>query len=327
MEYVLLLSFAVSFIVTLFTIPYWITRAKRAGLIGIDVHKHNKPKIAELGGVTVVIGFVFGVLLYIAIKTFYLGSDSIISPTLAAVSTVLIIALVGIIDDILGWKIGLRQWQKPFLTLIAALPMMVINVGQSTMNFPVVGEVNLGFLYPLLIVPIAIVGASNGFNMIAGYNGLEAGLGVIILSALAFLSWQQNAGFAAVIALCMVFALLAFLLFNKFPARLFPGDTLTYSVGAVIACVAILGNIEKAAVILFIPYYIEFLLKLRGLMQKESFAKVNPDHSLKLRYSKIYGLEHLAIYLISKVKRKVYEQDVVYSLYIIELMLVGVVLI
>jgi UDP-N-acetylglucosamine--dolichyl-phosphate N-acetylglucosaminephosphotransferase len=327
MEYILLLSFVISFIVAFLVTPHWIKRARKAGLVGIDVHKYDKKKIAEIGGIPVVIGFIFGVLSYIAIKTFYLGANGVISPIFAVLSTVLIIALVGLIDDILGWKIGLRQWQKPFLTLIAALPIMVINAGQSTMIFPLIGEVNLGFFYPLFIVPLAIVGASNGFNMLAGYNGLEAGMGAIILSALGFIAWQQNLGFVAVIALCMVFALLAFLIFNRYPARIFPGDTLTYSVGAVIACVAILGNVEKAAVILFIPYFIEFFLKLRGFMQKESFARVNYDNTLELRYNKVYGLEHFMILLINKIKRKVYERDVVYSLYIFELILVGVVLI
>lgn len=326
MEYILLSSFAISFLATLIITPYWIIRARKAGLVGIDVHKFDQRKIAEIGGIAVAVGFVFGVLSYIAIKTFYLGSDEVINPILATLSTVLIITLVGLIDDILGWKIGLRQWQKPFLTLVAALPIMVINAGHSTMAFPLIGEINLGFLYPLFIIPLAIVGASNGFNMLAGYNGLEAGMGVIILSALGFIAWQQGIGYVAVVALCMVSALLAFLIFNRYPSKIFPGDTLTYSVGAVIACIAILGNMERAAVILFIPYFIEFFLKLRGLMQKESFAKVNSDNSLEPRYNKIYGLEHFMVFLLQKVKRKVYEMDVVYSLYIVELILAGAVL-
>ncbi len=53
----------------------------------------------------------------------------------------------------------------------------------------------------------------------------------------------------------MVGALLAFLWFNWYPAKVFPGDTLTYSVGALVACIAILGDMEKIAVILFIRNY------------------------------------------------------------------------
>jgi UDP-N-acetylglucosamine--dolichyl-phosphate N-acetylglucosaminephosphotransferase len=49
-------------------------------------------------------------------------------------------------DDMLGWKRGLRQWQKPIFTFFAALPIMVINAGQSTMNLPLIGSVDFGIL-------------------------------------------------------------------------------------------------------------------------------------------------------------------------------------
>ena len=112
----------------------------------------------------------------------------------------------------------------------------------------------------------------------------------------------------------MVASLIAFYIFNKYPAKVFPGDILTYSIGALIASIAILGDIEKIAVFFFIPYIIETGLKLRGKLVKESFAKVNKDGSLEMPYKKIYGLEHLAILILKKTKpsKKVYEKDVVY---------------
>jgi len=80
-----------------------------------------------------------------------------------------------------------------------------------------------------------------------------------------------------------------FYIFNKYPAKVFPGDVLTYSVGAIIAITAILGNIEKIAVFFFIPYIIEVVLKSRGRLKKASFAEVQEDGSLKNRYNKFYG--------------------------------------
>ncbi|HLD06900.1 MAG TPA: glycosyl transferase family 4 [Candidatus Nanoarchaeia archaeon] len=313
-----LLSIAISFLATLLLTPYWIRRAVKANLVGEDMHKSDRPKVAEMGGIVVIIGFLFGVLYFIALQTFSSLSTEITLPLLAALTTILIITLIGVIDDLLGWKIGLRQWQKPFLTLIAALPMMVINVGRSQMILPLIGAVDVGLLYPFLIVPIGIVGASNGFNMLAGYNGLEAGMGAIILSTLAYIAWQNGMGWVALIALCMVFSLLAFLVYNRFPARVFPGDSLTYAVGALIAIVAILADMERVALILFIPYFIEFLLKLRGLMQKESFARPNPDNSLEMRYGQVYGLEHAVLLFLKRCKQRVFERDVVYAIYGIE---------
>ena len=65
------------------------------------------------------------------------------------------------------------------------------------------------------------------------------------------------------------------------------------------------------------PYILEFFMKLRGGFEKYSFGKPNKDGSLEMPYEKIYGLEHLAIYLLKKLKpsKKVYEKDVVYLIH------------
>jgi UDP-N-acetylglucosamine--dolichyl-phosphate N-acetylglucosaminephosphotransferase len=326
-EPLLLLSFAVSFLSALFVLPHWIAHAKRAGLVGIDIHKHDKPKIAEIGGIIVIFSFLLGVLFYIGIRTFYFNDSEYILAIMSILSTILIITIIGLIDDILGWKIGLKQWQKPLLTLFAAFPIMVVNAGHSTMSIPLIGFVDFAFIYPLFIVPLAIVGASNGFNMLAGYNGLETGQGILILSTLAYIAWKSQQGWISLIALCMVFSLVAFFLFNKYPSKVFPGDTLTYSVGALIALVAIFANAEKAALVLFIPYFIEFFLKLRGKFKKESFAKLDENQNLILPYEKIYGLEHLSILFLRKFTTKVTENKVVYSLFTFQLFFIIIVLV
>lgn len=92
-------------------------------------------------------------------------------------------------DDLLGWKKGLKQWQSRYYIICRPSNDGCRNAGQSTMNLPIVGTVDWGILYPLLIVPIGIVGASNVYNMVAGYNGLEAGMGVVMLSALAYIAF------------------------------------------------------------------------------------------------------------------------------------------
>jgi UDP-N-acetylglucosamine--dolichyl-phosphate N-acetylglucosaminephosphotransferase len=108
-----------------------------------------------------------------------------------------------------GLEEGAETVAKADIHPFAALPMMVINSGQSTMNLPIVGPMDLGILYPLLIVPLGIVGASNAYNMVAGYNGLEAGMGIIILSALGYFAFITGKQSAAILAICMVSALIA----------------------------------------------------------------------------------------------------------------------
>jgi UDP-N-acetylglucosamine--dolichyl-phosphate N-acetylglucosaminephosphotransferase len=310
----ILIILLLSFFAVLVVMPLWIRKMKQIGIVGKDMNKYNKPKIAEMGGVPVVMAFVFSLLFYVGLSTFYYGDQTSVIPVLACISTLLIIAVIGMIDDIFGWKIGLKQKHKVLLTIPAALPIMFINAGHSTMFFPFFGELDLGILYPLVIIPLGIIGAANGFNMLAGYNGLEAGMGVIILSTLGGIAYLSGNGLASLIAFVMVFALLAFLKYNWYPAKIFPGDTLTYSVGAVIAIVAILGNMEKIAILLYALYFLDFLLPMRKRFHIEAFAKPRRDNSLEMPYDKgyrgIHDLTHFALFLLKKFKKKVYEKDV-----------------
>ncbi len=327
MRILLLLCIAAAFFSTLITIPYWIKRARRAGLIGRDMNKFKKTEIAEVGGICVVTGFLSGVLFYIAIKTFYFSSLQYVIEILAVVASILIIALIGFIDDILGWKIGLRQYQKPLLCLFAGVPLAVINAGHSTISLPIVGRIDIGLLYPIFVIPLAVSFAANGFNMLAGFNGLEAGMGSVILTVLGVLTWAKYP-WVTLVAFSAVAALLAFLLYNKFPAKIFPGNTLTYSIGALIAAVAILGDMEKAALILFLPYFLELFLKIRGGLRVESFAVPKRDGSLELKKG-IYGTGHLALAMLKRLKPsgRVYEQDVVNLILAVEAVIGLIVLI
>jgi len=301
-----LVSLAATWIVT----RKWIRKAPEVGLVGWDMHKLSRPKIPEMGGVCVVFGFAMGVLFYIGIQTFYIGSTEH-TQILAAMCVIFMAFIIGMIDDLLGWRAGLKQWQKPILTLFIALPMMVVNAGHSTMNIPIIGQVDFGIVYPLLIVPIGIVGASNAYNMLAGYNGIEAGMGTIILSTLSYAAIQNNDGVALILSLCMICALLAFLYFNWYPAKIFPGDCMTYSLGALVACVAILGDMEKLAVTLFLPYALDLILQSRGKFSKGAFARVKEDGSLDVPEDGIFHSHQVAIAILKHLKARVYERDVV----------------
>jgi len=310
MNSILIIAILTSFFCTFLAMPFWIRKAKEYGLEGIDKHKTNKKKIAESGGMMVIFGFVLGALAYIGIKTFYLGGDGIFESIFALLCVILLASLVGMMDDFFGWKKGLSRRSRIILIVFAAIPLMVINAGESSMM-----GIELGILYPLLFIPIGILGATTTFNFLAGYNGLEAGQGIILLSALSIVTYLTGNAWLSVIGACMVASLLAFYIFNKYPSKVFPGDVLTYSVGALIAGMAILGNIEKIAIFFFIPYILETGLKIRGKLNKQSFAKINSNGDLEAK--DIYGLGHLAIYFLKKIKpgKKVNEKEVVWLIH------------
>ncbi len=303
-----------SFFIALFLTKFWIRKARRIGLVGRDMNKYKEKYVAESGGLAVIFATIFGILSYLFLKVIFLNESTHITLLFVTVLTILLACFLGFIDDILGWKKGLEQWQKPLLTIPIAIPLMVILAGNSTLAIPFIGIVDFGILYPLFFVPLAVVGAANGFNILGGLNGLEAGMGAIILSFLGVISWFEHLPWLSLISFCAVAALVGFLFFNAYPARVFPGDSLTYSIGALIAAIAIVGNMEKFAVILFIPYFIELAFNVKSRFKKECFGLPKRDGSLQPP-EKITSLTHIFMKLTRS------EKGTVSSLLLIEVIL------
>ena len=318
MDIILLIPILVSLILVLLILPKWIKKCNQVGLLWTDMNKHNHPKnVAASGGIVVVMAFVIGVLIYVAFRTFIVKDiDGISLNVFALLSVVLILSIVGLTDDLLGWQHGgLSRRFRILLALLASIPLIVINAGDQIVNIPFIGQIAFGLLYPLIIIPLGIIGATTTYNFLAGFNGLEAGQGIIILSFLSFIAYSTGSPWLAIVGLCMVASLIGFYFYNRVPAKVFPGDILTYSVGALIASMAILGNFEKIAVFVFIPYILETILKIRGGLKKHSFGIPDKNNNLKMPYSKVYGLTHLSILILSKFKKHVKEEDVVYLIF------------
>ena len=302
MEYVLLISVLVSFLLTVSFLPMWIRTCRKIGLVWEDMNKFGHPKnVAASGGIVVIMAFVLGVLSYVALKTFLFGGQVMTLEIFALLSMILIFGLAALVDDMLGWKRGgLPMRIRLLLAFAASVPLVVINAGTHSMSVPFIGSVNFGILYPLVLIPLAVVGVGTTYNFLAGFNGLEAGQGILILSFLSFVSYITGSAWLAIVGLCMVGALVGFWIYNKVPAKVFPGDIMTYSIGALIAGMAILGNFEKVVLVIFIPYILEVIFKVRGRFKKYSFGVPLKDGTLKMPYDKIYGLEHLAIKVLGK---------------------------
>jgi len=323
MDYLLLIAVIISFSLAALILPRWIQNCRKIGLVWEDMNKFGHPKnVASSGGVVVVMSFVVGVLSYIALKTFLFGGTVHSLEIFGLLSVILILGIVGLTDDLLGWKNkGLSIRIRLALAFMAAIPLVVINVGTHTMNLPILGAVNFGILYPLIIVPLGIAGAATTFNFLAGFNGLEAGQGILVVGFLSFVAYVTGSPWLAVVGLCMVGALIAFYYFNRVPADVFPGDIVTYAIGALIAGMAILGNFEKIALVVFIPYIIEVILKLRGGLKKHSFGIPNKQGHLDMPFDKIYGLEHLAIWVLNKVGRAT-ERKVTYLIHAFQILFI-----
>ena len=251
----------VSFVVSFVAFPIMIPRLKKAGIVGRNMNSEKQEEIPEMGGLIIAVGFGAGIVFAIFLRTFcnMFLSMSIVS-ILAVLATVLIVVLIGIFDDLMS----MRQWVKAILPVFAALPLMAIKNGYSFIRIPCIGLINFGVFYPLVLIPLGITGAANAVNMLAGFNGLEVGMGIVAMSSLAIIAYLIGETTALLILMAALGALIAALYYNWYPAKILVGDVGTLSIGAIIACAVIVGNYETAGIIIIIPYLIDFLIKAKN---------------------------------------------------------------
>ena len=263
-----------------------------------------------MGGPGVITGFLLGVFFFIGLEIFIPPRLPGLVYILACLCTVLIITLIGIFDTLTALvkrregegvfeqykKIGIPRWLYFFIPIPAAVPLVAVNAGVSKLTLPFLGRLDLGIAYPLLLIPLAILCCSNATNFLAGFNGLEAGMGFVLHLSIGIYAYMQGQINASVIALTFAFSLLAFLRYNWYPASVFPGD-LNYTIGAVYAGVTVIGNMEKFAILCFVPYIIEAFLKASSRFEAESYGVLREDGVVKPRENRIRGLTHLVMSL------------------------------
>jgi len=225
------------------------------------MNSEKQEEIPEMGGLIIAVGYVAGIIFVIALRTFF---DIFLSVSLtsifAALSTILIVAMIGIFDDLVSMKQGI----KAIMPALAALPLVAIKEGHKWMRIPLVGIVNFGVFYHLILVPLAITGAANAVNMLAGFNGLEVGMGIVAVGSLAIIAYMIGQITALIILMAVLGTLLATLYYNWYPAKVLVGDVGTLCIGAVIASAVVIGNYETAGVIIIIPYAVDFLIKAKN---------------------------------------------------------------
>ncbi len=323
-SYLLALPLMFSFLLVFLLMPFWIKKVKSIGLIWTDMNKIEGKSVAGSGGIVVLLAFSLSCLVYVAYRVFNLGTkNGSLVEIFALLIIVLFMGFIGFIDDLFGWRHGgLSMKSRLVLALLGSIPLIAINAGRSLIVLPFLGQIDLGLIYPLFFIPLGIVATTTTFNMLAGFNGLEASQGAILLSALALVSHLTGNSWLAVVCLCFVFALLAFLIYNKYPAKVFPGDSMTYALGGFIGAVAIVGSFERIAVFFYIPHILEVFLKLRGGLKKSSFGKPQKDGSIDLLYDKVYSLNHLAILILKKLGIKSTEKKAAILINIFQILVI-----
>lgn len=223
-----LLSIAISFTITFLAIPAVINVAEMKKLFDMpDARKvHNAP-ITPLGGLGIFAGFIFGCLL-----TTHFNESTEIQYFIAST---LVIFFLGLKDDIL-----VISPIKKFIGQVLAAFIIIYygNIQIHSMN-GFLGIHQLPEMFSLLLTYFAVIVVINSFNLIDGVDGLAGSLG--LLSTVIFGTYFLRIGMPsyAVLAFSLAGSLLAFLIFNFQPAKIFMGDTGSLLVGTVNAILVV----------------------------------------------------------------------------------------
>ncbi len=260
----LALGIVISLATALVAMPKTLPKLRGAGITGTDRHKRERPEIPEMGGLVVFLAFNVGAFAVLGLGDLPIGQQRLLLASLVVAAGALI---TGVLDDLLD----LRQRFKALIPFAFAAPLALF-VTDTAIVFPLVGRVEFDLAYSLLLVPVGVACASNGFNMLEGFNGLGASLGIVMASTMVVLSWLKGSRAGLVLLFPLIGALGGFLYFNSYPADVLPGDSMTLTVGAVLASAAILGKIEFWGAFLFLPHVLEFFLKARLYFPDEGWG-------------------------------------------------------
>lgn len=173
---------------------------------------------------------------------------------------------LGFLDDfikvILKRNLGLTSLQKLMGQIVvgAVFFLMAQDLLVSEIVVPFSSlTIDLAWLYPVFVV-VLLVGSSNAVNLTDGLDGLVAGLGAISFFAFSVLA-SSYGGFETVeiVGLSIVGSLLGFLVFNKYPAKVFMGDTGSLALGGLLGAISVLLHQELLLIILGGVFVIETL--------------------------------------------------------------------
>jgi UDP-N-acetylmuramyl pentapeptide phosphotransferase/UDP-N-acetylglucosamine-1-phosphate transferase len=223
-----LLTASVSFIITFLAIPVIIRIAEQKKLFDIpDARKlHTKP-IASLGGIGIFSGFFLACILAISAKAY---------PEFQyffAASTV--IFFLGINDDV----IVLSATKKIIGQLLAAAILIHLGGIRITSMHGLFGVYELPEVVSLAFSYITIIVIVNAFNLIDGVDGLAGTLGMLTMSVFGTYFFAVGMPGYALMSFSMAGSLLAFLIFNYNPAKIFMGDTGSLLLGLINSILAI----------------------------------------------------------------------------------------
>ncbi len=280
-------TFSIAFLVSVLLTPIIMKLAIKANMFDrVNERKVHTRPTPRLGGLAIFLGFMIAVIYILPINRQLMGI--LIGSSL--------IFILGFVDDI----VDLPAKFKFVCQFIAAFILVAFGV--------TVEPVGSGFLSfkPLVILftVIWVVGVTNAVNLIDGLDGLASGFSAIAALTLFVIAIPYRV-VVAIMAMAILGSVIGFLPYNFSPAKIFVGDGGATFLGFMLATLAMIGTLKKAAtlslilpiMILAVPVLDTLFAIFRRYKGKRPIFQADKDH-LHHRLMKLGLSDRLTVLII-----------------------------
>lgn len=280
-DWYILLTFIISFLVTFLIVKILIPFLNKKNhhqpiLEEVKLHE-SKKNTPTMGGIGIIVGTTIGILACLFFTLNFSNFNGIQkNQYLLVTSIVLVVFLVygflGFLDDYLKvfkkHNEGLNKPLKLFVLFLGSIFFLVISMMFSDITTSVLlpftdFKIELGILYYPFVV-FCFMAVTNAVNFTDGMDGLLSSVTIYFSLFFVIITSILRSSVFYAYPICSIFvsltgALFAFLFFNKFPAKIFMGDTGSLAIAGLIISSLLLVDLEFYLPIVGIIYVIEVL--------------------------------------------------------------------
>ncbi|HEX2867658.1 MAG TPA: MraY family glycosyltransferase [Ignavibacteriales bacterium] len=224
-----LFIFAITLIFTVFTTPFLIRYLTKIKVVDLPGNRRIHTTIIPRMG---------GLLIYLsAAITVVILSDELDSIRMLLVAANIIL-MVGFFDDILGLSYTVKIWGQ-FLACV--LVLIYLNQHYAALIY---FDVAVPHPFDYLILLIFIVGGINAINFMDGIDGLVSGFSILVFSVILALSVLYDSDLLTLLTVSLMGSLFGFLKYNRYPAKIFLGDTGSLILGFFLITASLLISVK-----------------------------------------------------------------------------------
>ena len=299
-----LLAFAVALVVTLVFGPVfipWLRKLKFGQEIREEGPKWHQKKSGTptMGGIM----FIVGIAVAIIVTTIIFAVNGNFDTTYARCILLFVISLgfgiIGFVDDYIKVvkkrNLGLTAAQKFIMQVVLAAIYVVVLYAMGELDTAIkIPFTSIEWTMPIwLYIPFVmfiVVGVVNAVNLTDGLDGLASSITAVVGLFFAFASYIAFSEYGVtVFSMALVGGLLGFLWYNKYPAKVFMGDTGSLFLGAAVALMAI---DLKMPIFLILVGFVYLVETLSVIMQTAYFKYTKKKYGEGRRIFKMSPLHH-----------------------------------